>query len=76
MITVENLRKPKWIRYKTTYPLSTNEKDRYFKYDFEDPKIIRHYRTKPIEGYNKDFPSIMPMRVRFDVKDLVITRSR
>ena len=72
---LEDLRKPKWVRYRTTYPLSTNEKDRYFKYDFNDPNILRHYRVEPVEGYNPEYPSIRPLRIPLQTGDLVISRT-
>jgi predicted glutamine amidotransferase len=64
------------VRYREKYPYSYDEKDRYIKYDINNPSYIsfRRYKTEPQEGHDSCHPSHTVQRVRLDVYNMVITK--
>jgi hypothetical protein len=64
------------VRYREKYPYSYDEKDRYIKYDINNPAYVsfRRYKTEPQEGHDHCHPSNTPVRVRLDVYDMAITK--
>ena len=64
------------VRYREKYPYSYDEKDRYIKYDINNPSYVsfRRYRTEPQEGHDSCHPSNTIQRVRLDSYDMIITK--
>jgi hypothetical protein len=58
------------------YPYSFEEKDRYIKYDVNNPAYVsfRRYRGEPQEGHDRCHPSFTVRRERLDVYDMVISK--
>jgi len=65
------------VQYRMTYPYSFEEKDRYIKYDVNNPAYVsfRRYRDEPQEGHDRCYPEITPQRVRLDEYDPVISKA-
>lgn len=64
------------VRYRMRYPYSTEEKDRYIKYDYTNPAYVsfRRYKVEPQEGHDSCHPSTKRQRVRLDEYEPTITK--
>lgn len=67
-IPIEDFMYPKFIKYKTRYPISENKKDRF--YDFSSD--TRSYRSGdfPQPGYNPNHNSTRVEKVRVNSDDI------
>lgn len=58
------------------YPADKNRIIQWIDYSFEPRDYSwRRYKVEPQEGYNTRYPSEVPMRVRLNEEDLIITRT-
>jgi hypothetical protein len=58
------------------YPPDKNRIIQWIDYSFEPSDYSwRRYKVEPQEGYNTRYPSTVPMRVRLNEEDLIITRT-
>lgn len=66
----------KIVKLREKYPYSYNEKDRYMKYDVNNPKYesFRCFRTEPQEGYDHCHPSTSRTRINLYTYDLIVTK--
>lgn len=69
-IPIEDFREPKFVRYKTRYPISEDKLDRFYKFE-TNPRSYRGGEFKQA-GYNPNHQSVSVERVNLRSDDLTL----
>lgn len=69
-ISIDAYREPKFIKYKTRYPLSEDPRDRFYKFE-TNPRSYRDGVFKQ-PGYNPKHNSITVERININSDDITV----